>query len=121
MMRDALGRDLAGDAHGEAGAGEGMTPQGAVRDAEAGTEGADFVFEELGERFEHFALLFELHDAIDAVVVRLDLAGDAAAGGAFDDVGIERALGEQFDVVGDFPELFDKERADDAALLARDR
>lgn len=114
---DALGCDLAGNAHGEAGARERMTPQGTVRDAEAGTEGTDFVFEELGERFEHFALLFELHDLINAVVMRLDLAGDAAAGGAFDDVGVKRALGEEFDVVGDFPELFDKERADDAALL----
>ncbi len=114
---DAFRRDFARNAHGEAGAGEWMTPQSAVRDAEAGTEGADFVFEEFGERFEHFALLFEFHDAIDAVVVRLDLAGDAAAGGAFDDVGIQSALREQFDVVGNLPEFFHEERADDAALL----
>ena len=114
---DALGSDLAGDAHGEAGAGERMTPQGAVRDAEAGTEGADLVLEELGERFEHLALLLELHDLVHAVVMRFDLAGNAAAGGAFDDVGVKRALGKEFDVVGDLPELFDKERADDAALL----
>ena len=94
-----------------------MPPQGAVRDAETGTESTDFVFEELGERFEHFALLFELHDTIDAVVMRLDLAGNAAAGRAFDDVGVKRALSEKFDVVCDFPEFFDKESADDAALL----
>ena len=52
-----------------------MTPEDIVRDAERGTERADLVLEEFGERLEDLALRLQFEDAIDAVVVRLDLGG----------------------------------------------
>ncbi len=108
--------------YGKAGAGEGMAPQDVVLNAEGGSEGTDFVLEEFGQRFQHLALSLEFQDAGDAVVVRLDGGClGLGVGCAFDDVGIEGTLGEDFGIADGIPEDIDEEFTDDFALFFRFR
>ena len=86
--------DFAEAADREAGAGERMPPDDVFRQAELQAEPADFVFEQIAQRFDQFEA--QLRRQAADVVVELDRVGRAVDGGAaFDDVGVERALGEE--------------------------
>ena len=85
--------DFAEAADGEARAGERVSPDDVFRQAELQAELADFVFEQVAERFDQ--LEAQLGRQAADVVVQLDRVGRAVGGGAaFDHVGVERALGE---------------------------
>ena len=114
---EAPGGDFADDPHGEAGAGEGVAVEQVVRDAEGGPEFADVILEKFGERLEEASFGLQGEDAIDAVVVGFDARGPGSAGGAFDDVGVERALGKQFDLAGAGEEDIDEFITDTAAFF----
>ncbi len=106
-------------ADGEAGAGEGLAPDDFVGQAEGGAEAAHFVFEEEAQGLDEL----EVHVVGQAadVVVGLDEVGVFFVfAGAFDDVGVDGALGEEVDVAEaarfafeDADEFF----ADDAPFL----
>ncbi len=120
-VSSALARDFAEAADGEAGAGEGVPPDDFFGQAELQAELADFVFEQVAQRLDEVEAEFG-GEAAD-VVVQLDRGGGAVlSGAAFDDVGVERALGEEFGVfdlrrfVG---EAIDERVADDAAFFLR--
>jgi len=55
---EALAGDIAGDADGQAGAGERMAADEVARQAEGFADGADFVLEEVAERFDQFEAEF---------------------------------------------------------------
>ncbi len=83
---------FAEDAHAEAGPREGMTVDHVVGQAEFKAELAHFVLEQFAQRFDQLEL-HGLGQAAD-VVVRLDHVGLAGlAGGGFDHVRVDGALG----------------------------
>ena len=70
-----------------------MPPDEFFRQAELQAEPADFVFEQIAQRFDQFEA--ELRRQAADVVVQLDRVGRAVDGGAaFDHVRVERALGQ---------------------------
>lgn len=89
---DLFGGDLADDPHAQAGAGEGLTPDQLLGNAQLLTDAADLVLEEAGQGLDDVQ---ELHilGHFDLVVVGLDLVGVALAG--LDAVGVDGALGEE--------------------------
>jgi hypothetical protein len=94
-MSSFSARDLAGDADGEARAGERVAADEASRQAELAAERADLVLEQLAQRLDQLHV-HALGQAAD-IVVALDRDRRAAGeGDALDHVGIERALGEEF-------------------------
>ena len=91
---EPLGRDVADDADREAGAGERVTPDDVLGQAERFADLADLVLEQVAERLDELEAEF-LGQAAD-VVVQLDVGGRAGVAVAgFDHVGVERALGEE--------------------------
>ena len=118
--------DRAGDADGEARAGERLAADEVFRQAEFAPERAHFVLEQLAQRLDQLHV-HALGQAAD-VVVRLDRHRRAAGERhRFDHVGIERALGEELDraapVGGDLScfalERLDEQPADRLALGLR--
>ena len=127
---DLLARNLAKDADRDTRTGEGVAPDKLLVDAKLDAQGADFVFEELAQGFDEL----EVHVCRKAtdVVVRLDGLGRALEGERLDDVWVQGALEEPFNlacvgrVVGCFGNLLcflledlDESVADDFALLLR--
>ena len=91
----ALGRDLAEKADGQAGAGEGMLEDEVAIGAELEPEGADLVLEKLLERLDQGEL--EVLGKAADVVVGLDDVRGPLDRVALDDVGIDRPLGQERD------------------------
>ncbi len=118
---EAVARDFAEAADGEAGTGEGVSPDDFFRQAKLQAELADFVFEQVAQRFDEVEA--ELGREAADVVMELDRVGRAIGrGAAFDDVGVERALGEKLgvcDLQRFGGEAFDERVADDAAFFLR--
>ena len=118
---EALRRDFAEDADGQARAGERVTPDDIVGQAQVFADHADLVLEEVAQRLDQ--LEAELGGQAADVVVQLDvggLAGRPVAG--LDHVRVERALGEEpgvRDLAGLGLEHLDELVADDLALLLR--
>ena len=93
-MRSRSGVIVADDPDGQAGAGEGMTPDDLLGQAQDFADLADFVLEQFAQWLDQFEAQL-LGQAAD-VVMQLDVGGGAGvAVAAFDHVGIERALGEE--------------------------
>ena len=118
-----VGRDVAHDADGQAGAGERLTPDHVVRHAQLLTDPAHFVLEEHAQRLNQAADEFRAHIGRQTadVVVRLD---DRAAldRAGLDDVRINRALGEEFYVfklLSFVGEAVDEFAADELTLRLR--
>src|SRR5213082_1703209 len=91
-----LGAHLAEDPHREPRSGEGVAMGELARQPELGAEPAHLVLEQLAQRLDEL----ETHPLGEPahVVVRLDDLRLAGAGaGGLDDVGIDRALGEELD------------------------
>ena len=116
---ELLARDLAEDADGKAGAGEGLAHDQIFRQAELAAELADLVLEQQAQRLDDLLEVDEVRQAAN-VVVALDDGSIARAG--LDDVGVDRALGE----IVDAPDLLglvlkdaDKFLTDDLALALR--
>ncbi len=108
--------------HGESGAGEGMSPQNVVFDAEGGAEGTDFVLEEFRQWFQDLALGLEFQNSANAIVVRLDGRGfGLGVGSAFDHVRVEGPLSEDFGIADSVPEDVNEKFSDDFTLLFRFR
>ncbi len=109
------------NANGKAGAGEGVTPDELLGEAEDFAEAADFIFEEIAEGLDKLEAKI-LGEATD-VVVQFDPSGLArVAVAAFDDIGVQGALGQErstFDVGRGGLEDFDEAVADAAALFLR--
>ena len=118
---EALAGDFAEAADGQAGAGERVPPDDFFGQAELQAELADFVLEQVAQRFDELEAEFR-GQAAD-VVVELDRVGGAVGGGAaFDHVGVERALGQKLgvlDFAGFGGEALDERVADAAALFLR--
>ena len=101
------------------GPGKGMAADEGRRQAQLAAERAHFVLEQFAQRLDQL----QLHVLRQAADIVMDLDGDRRpAGGrdAFDHVGIERALGEEFraaDLVALVVEHVDEGGADDLALL----
>ena len=95
-----------------------MAPDGGFRQAELAAQATHLVLEQGAQGF-HQLQVHALGQAAD-VVVRFDhRAGTAGKGHGFDNIGIERALGEElgaFDLIGLFLEDIDESGADDLAL-----
>ena len=115
---ELLACDLAGDADGEARAWKRMAADEALGQAELSAQRADLVLEQFAQGF-HELHAHALGQAAD-IVMRLDR--DRRAAGrrhAFDDVGIERALRQEFGAAHlcrFLLEHLDEGRADDLAL-----
>ena len=95
-----LGGDLADDAHGQAGPGEGLAPHDLVGQAELLAHGPHLVLEQQAQgldQVEGQVLGQPAH-----VVVRLD--GGRVAGPRLDDVGVQRALDEEAAAVAVLPQ-----------------
>ncbi len=117
---DAVGGDIADDADGQAGAGEGLAVDDVAGQSELAADFADLILEELAQGFDQIEL--EVLGESTDIVVALDRGRGAADGrDRFDDIGVERALGEEFDAVtkgaGLVGEDIDEGRPDDLALL----
>ena len=117
---DLLRRDIADDAHGEAGAGERLAGHQILRQAQLAASLADFVLEQVAQRLDNLLEVDIVGQAAD-VVVALD-GGGLAAKAAFDHVGVDGALGQEVDradlfgfLLKDADELF----ANDLALALR--
>src|SRR5579864_5799972 len=95
QQRDALGGDLAEDANGKPGPGEGLALQNLFRHGEVAADAADLVFEKIFERLNELEL--HLFGQSTDVVVGLDGLRRAANGARFNDVGIQGALRQPFD------------------------
>ncbi len=86
--------DFAQYPHGQPGSGEWVTPDDRVRESEHGAQCTDLVFEELAEGFDE--LEAELFGEPADIVVELDVGAVAAVPvPGFDDIRVERALGEE--------------------------
>ena len=118
---------LADDADAQTRAREGLTPDDFVGQTELGADGAHLILEQSAQRFDELELDV-LGQAAD-VVVALDV-GRAVAAAGFDDVGVERALHEELDLLAAGAGLFedlalgllegaDELLADDLALALR--
>ncbi len=84
-------RDLADDAHRQTGAGERLTPDDLLGQAQFLADGSDLVLEQVAQRLDE--LEFHVVGQAAHVVVGLDRCGGSGAG--LDDIGIERALDEK--------------------------
>ena len=93
---EALAGDLADDPDAEAGAGERVPPDDLGRQAELLADQADLVLEQRAQRLDQLEL--EVVGQAADVVVGLDVGGAGAAAG-LDDVGVERALHEEADLL----------------------
>ena len=115
------GVDLAQDAHPQAGTGEGVAIDHVRGQAQFDADLAHLVLEQLPQGF-HQPQLHVLRQTAD-VVVGLDDLGLAGPGaGGFDDVGVDGALGQPFDVrqlIGLGLEDVDEGGTDDLALELR--
>ncbi len=111
-------RDFAGTANGKARAGERVTPNERGGQAQFAPQRAHFVFEKRTQRFNQFEAHFFRQTA--NVVVALDRDGrPARKAHAFNDIGIERALGKELgtvDLVCVFLEHVNKEPTNDLPL-----
>ncbi len=116
---ELFGRYLARHADGETGSGKGMPADQSVGKPELAAERTHLILEQFAQRLEQLQL-HPLRESAD-IVVRLD--GDAGSAGKrhrFDDVGVERALGEKLgaaDFVRLLVKYIDECGADDLALL----
>ena len=119
---DALRCDVADDAHGKTGAGEGLAIDNVAWQAEFASNFADFVLEEFAQRLDQLELEV-VRQAADVVVALDGGRGAADWGDGFDDVGVECALGEKFNLVTQaaclFGEDIDKGSTDHLALFFR--
>ena len=114
---DALGGDLADDAHAQPRTRERLAPYQLVRQSELFADGAHLVLEQILERLDH-ALETDVRGHAHLIVMGLDLGGVALA--ALDAVGIDRALREEARAVAVadlVPEHVIEFGADDPALL----
>ena len=112
--------DHTGAAHRKTRTGKWMTMQNVVRNSQRSTQRADLVLEELRQRLEHLALCLQFENAVDAVVVGLDLRGlRARVRCAFNDIRIKRPLREHFRVTDRIPKDIDEQVANDHALFLR--
>ena len=122
---ELLAGDLADDADGEAGAGEGLAEDHLLGQAEGEADLAHLVLEEIAQGLDELEG-HVLREAAD-VVVRLDALRRRALRAVWPlsiDVGVRRALGDEIDaadLVGFGLEDADEGLADDAALLSRGR
>lgn len=99
---DTLRGNLAEDADGDAGAGEGVSHDELLVEAELASELADLILEELAERLnelEAVALGHALGQATD-VVVSLDGLAGTLEGDALNDIRVEGALQEELNLAG---------------------
>ena len=97
---EPFGRNLADDSHRQAGPWKRVPPDDVLRQAEVFAYASHLVFEQVAQRLDK--LEAELLGQAADVVVQLDVCRRVAVFRAgLDDVGIERALGEEF-CVGDF-------------------
>jgi hypothetical protein len=113
-------RDLAEDAHREAGTGERLPPHELVLEPELLADFPDFVLEQHAQRLDQLEA-HAFRQAAD-VVVRLDDVRRPDHRDAFDDVGIQRPLAEKIERADVFRlvlEHVDERRADDLALPFR--
>ena len=112
------GRDFAEDAHGQAGSGERLAPDDFLGQAQFQAEQADFVLEQAFQGFDEL----ELHlfgQAADVVMALDERGGIAGDGHGLDDVGIQRALGQEFGLasaLGGRRGNLDERLADDLAF-----
>src|SRR4029079_2367388 len=119
--RESLLRDVADDPDREPWAGEGLTPDHALRKAELFADAAHLVLEEEPQWLD------ELHPHVGRkatdVVMRLDERSDSVlAAAGLDDVGVQGALDEEAhisELSRFFLEDADELLADDLALLLR--
>src|SRR6185437_5919773 len=116
---ELVARNRAGHADREAGAGERMPPDEALRQAEFTAELAHLVLEQFAQRLDQF----QLHPRRQAADIVMRLDGDARPAGEthrLNDVGIERALRQEIGPAEFFRflvEHVDEGSADDLALL----
>src|SRR5690606_9313216 len=111
--------DAAGNADGKPRPRERMAADEAVRQAELAAERAHLVLEELAQRLDQLHV-HALGQTADIVVALDGGRGGAGEGDAFDDVGIERALGEEVgaaQLLRLLLEYFYEQAADRLALL----
>ena len=107
-------------AHRKPRTGKWMTMQNVVRNSQRSTERANLILEELCQGLEHLALSLQFKNAIDAVVMGLDLRGlRSRIRCAFDHIRIKRSLGEHFSITDRIPEHIDEQVANDHALFLR--
>ena len=95
-----------------------MAADETIRQAEFAAEDADFVLEQFAQRFDKLHV-HALGQAADIVVALDGDRGAAGEGDGFDDVRIERALGQEFgaaELLSLFLEDFDEQAPDDLAL-----
>src|SRR5439155_14937139 len=108
-------------ADGQAGPRERVPPDRFLRQAELEAEAADFVLEQIPQRLDQ--LEAELGRQAADVVVRLDRRRRAVDGGAaFDDIRVQRALGEEAYILNSFRlilEHIDEDVADSLAFFLR--
>ncbi len=102
--------DIAQDPHSQTGPREWVTPDDGIGEPEDRAQGADFVFEEFTQRLDEIEP--ELFGEAADIVVEFDVGRVAAVPvPGFDDIWIERALGEEVsavDFVGSLFEDFNK-------------
>ena len=93
-MSQRAGRDCAQDAHGQAGAGEGLAKDDFLGQAQFQAQLADLILEQAFERLDQFEfhVLGQAADVVVALDQRRRVAGD---GDRFDDIGIKCALREK--------------------------
>ena len=82
--------EFADDANGKTGTGEGLTPDHVFGKAEFQTGFADFVFEEIAQRFDQ-AFKFDVFGQAADIVVAFN---DGAADAGFNDIGVDGSLDE---------------------------
>ena len=110
-------RDVADDADRQGRTRERMAANQFFLDAEGAADPADLIFEEHPQRLDDFEVHLLRQTA--HVVVRLDLRGKALDARGFDDVRVDRALGQPagvFNRPGMLVESLDEEAADELAL-----
>ena len=95
---ESIASDFTEAAHGQTGAGERVSPDDFFRQAELQAELADFVFEQVAQRFDQVET--QLRRQAADVVMQLDRVGwPVGCGAAFDHVGVERALRQKLRAV----------------------
>ena len=115
---ETLSGDVTDDPDGEPWAGEWLAPHDLLGQPKLLADGADFVLEQVSQRFDELEMhvVWETPD----VVVALDLGGILGAG--FDHIGVQRALYQVGGVVNVFRHLLEDTNegfADDLPLALR--
>ena len=116
---DAFPGDLAKNAYGETGAGEGLAVDDVARQSQFSPDSAHFVFEEFAERFNQFKI--QIGRQASDVVVAFDRRGRTAdRRNGFDDIRVKRTLRQVF-YLADFArfvdENIDEDFSDDLTFL----